>query len=287
MYPVVHRCMDWNYMKELPLVLTFNVCRVCLAARAANTRPSVYILVCVNNAGFAVHHVVRCCFCLNHGALDAALPNHTTHKLSLVSDRTCPHTDVVVANAQLADYATVGPRGLNDIFLRDQFVLAFGAPLVNHDGRCNCEVHTLWWKVVALRGKQYLLPDGGVWTWFVNMLSEEIERCTEGRQRSEREFIFTALVLQCNKMVRKGKDVCPFLTRRMDMWAAGELFMLRQEAQQCNRQLSASLSLVTWARTVVWDVQSFDAGGQGSFNHEIDDSAWWWRSSRPKGRSPG
>ena len=115
--------------------------------------------------------------------------------------------------------------------LREKFKWAFGTPLLNHDGGSDCEVRSLWWKVVALRGKRYSLPDGGIGTSFVNMLSEEIERCMEGRQRSQREFIFTALVLQHNKMVSKGRDVCPLLTRRMDMWKAGKLSELLQEAQ--------------------------------------------------------
>lgn len=69
-----------------------------------------------------------------------------------------------------------------------------------------------------LRGRQYSLPDGGIGTHFMNMLSEEIERCTIGQQKSKREFIFTALILQSNNMVRKGRGVCPLLSRGMDMW---------------------------------------------------------------------
>ena len=77
------------------------------------------------------------------------------------------------------------------------------------------------------------------------MLSEEIELCTEGRQQSEREFIFTALVLQRDKMVRKGKDIRPLLTRRMDMWEAGKLPELLQEAKRCDKQVVASWSPLT------------------------------------------
>ena len=134
-----------------------------------------------------------------------------------MSDGARPHTDKVDARAQPAGYAVFGPRGVNNIFLRDKFVLAFCAPLVTHDGGSDGEVRSLWWKVVQVRGKQYSLAGGGAGTRFVNMLSEEIKRCTEGRQRSEQEFIFTALILQRNKMVLKGKDVRPLLTRKMDM----------------------------------------------------------------------
>ena len=68
------------------------------------------------------------------------------------------------------------------------------------------------------------------------------ERCAAQQQSSEREFVLTALVLQRDKMVRKAKDIRPLLTRRMDMWEAGQLKELLQEAQRCDRQLATSLT---------------------------------------------
>ena len=65
----------------------------------------------------------------------------------------------------------------------------------------------------------------------MNMLLKEIEQCTDGRQASEWEFIFTVLILQRDKMVQKGKDIRPLLTRCMDMWEARRLAKLLQEAQ--------------------------------------------------------
>ena len=172
--------------------------------------------------------------CPNHGALDTALLSHPTHDSLLFVDG-CPPSDGVDANGQNTDDATVGPQQgcrANNIFQHEKFEQgAFGTLLLNHNGGFDCKVRSLWWKVVALRGKQYSLPDGGIGTRFVNMLSEEIERCTKGQQRSEREFIFTALVWQYHKMVSKGRDVCPLLTRWIDMWEAGKLSELLQEAQ--------------------------------------------------------
>ncbi len=132
-----------------------------------------------------------------------------------------------------------GLRGVDDVFLQLKFARAFGAQLLNHSGDGdNSEVRSLWWGSVALKGKQYTLPDGGVGTRFVNLLSEEIERCNEGRQRSEREFIFAALVLQRNKMVRKARDIRPLLKRRMDLWEEGKRLELLQEARRCDKQLA-------------------------------------------------
>ena len=135
--------------------------------------------------------------------------------------------------------------GADEVFLHEKCMQAFGSPLLNHEGGPDSEIRSLWWEVVTLRGKQYALPNGSVGTRFVNMLSEEIELCTEGRQQSECEFIFTALVLQRDKMVRKGKDIRPLLTRRMDMWEAGKLPELLQEAKRCDKQVVAGLSPLT------------------------------------------
>ena len=96
-----------------------------------------------------------------------------------------------------------------------------------------------------MRRKQYELPDGNVGARFVNILAEEIEKCNSKQQPSEREFIFSALVLQRNKMIRKARDVRPLLMRRMDMWEDGQLKELLHEAQRCDRQLISSLSPMT------------------------------------------
>ena len=124
---------------------------------------------------------------------------------------------------------------MDDTFLKERFAHAFGAQLLNSAG----DDSSLWWGAVSLKGRQYALPEGGVGTRFVHMLSEEIEQCNEGWQRSEWEFIFTALILQRNKMIRKGKDIRPLLTRQMEMWEAGRRHELLQEARRCDKQLTS------------------------------------------------
>ena len=74
---------------------------------------------------------------------------------------------------------------MNDTFVCEKFELAFGAPFLNHDGGFDCEVCSLRWKVVTLRGTQFFQPDGSIGKCFMNMLSEEIERCPNVWQRSE------------------------------------------------------------------------------------------------------
>ena len=114
-------------------------------------------------------------------------------------------------------------------FLEMKFQDAFGASLVNSEGVPDSATRAIWWDAVSLRGKQYALPDGNAGSRFVNILADEIESCNAGRQPSEREFIFTSLVLQRNKAVRKAKDIRPMLMRRMDMWEGRQIRELLPE----------------------------------------------------------
>ena len=158
-----------------------------------------------------------------------------------VGDTFCePDIDHSTANRTDGPFDDSG----NDRFVEAKFQDAFaiGASLVNCEGGPDSEIRKILWDVTALRGKQYDLQGGGVGTRFVNLLAEEIERCAAQRQSSERELVLTALVLQRDKMVRKAKDIRPLLTRRMDMWEAGQLKELLQEAQRCDRQLATSLT---------------------------------------------
>eukprot|EP00117_Sycon_ciliatum_P000153 scpid67399/ scgid6335/ len=108
---------------------------------------------------------------------------------------------------------------------------------LSNEGGPNSDIRSLWWKTGALRGEQYEIPDGNVGLRFCNILADEIERSNSKRQSSEREFIFAALVLQRNTMIRKEKDIHRLLTRRMDMWEAGQLSELLREAEHCDQQL--------------------------------------------------
>lgn len=127
-----------------------------------------------------------------------------------------------------------------DPFLREKFTQAFGALLINSEGGTDSEIRKMWWRAVALRGKQYSLPDGAIGTRFVHMLSAELEACTAGRQSSEAEFVFTSLILQRDKMVRCGRDVRRLLARRMDTWDSGRLQELLHEAERCDKQLTTT-----------------------------------------------
>ena len=79
-------------------------------------------------------------------------------------------------------------------FLQRKFTQAFGAPFNVEENPVYVD-RSLWWEATSLRGKQNALRDGRVGTRFVRILAEEIERCIGGRQNSERQLLFSALVL--------------------------------------------------------------------------------------------
>ena len=98
------------------------------------------------------------------------------------------------------------------------------------------EIGLLHLEMGKLRGRQYFLPDGNVGKRFVNRLASEIEKNVNGLQHSERQFLFTALILQRKKSVHSGKDIRDLLKRRMDMWEEGKLKLLMDEAKKCGAQ---------------------------------------------------
>ena len=85
------------------------------------------------------------------------------------------------------------------MFLDEQFYAVFGVPLLNKDEGPDSNDRKLWREIVRLSGKQYTLPGERVGTRFVNMLGSEIESSTAGRQSSDREFLFTSLILQAKR----------------------------------------------------------------------------------------
>ena len=141
------------------------------------------------------------------------------------------------------DSADSSPSDLQ--YLNEKFDVAFGAPLLNHDGGPDDDDRRLWWQMVGLRGKQYALPGRRVGVRFVNILAAEIESCTAARQSSEREFLFTSLVLQRDKMVKKARDIRPMIARRLDMWESGQHRELLQEALRCDRQMKEAQTKMT------------------------------------------
>ena len=118
---------------------------------------------------------------------------------------------------------------------------AFGAQLVQgtQDGVSNDVWVCRWRRLVrAYSGSVYDLPGGNVGKEFVGMLVDEIMFVSEKVFCSERVIVFCRVVLQRDRMVKKGCDVRLLVKRRMEAWRVGKFDGLVEEAVRCTRSLS-------------------------------------------------
>ena len=72
------------------------------------------------------------------------------------------------------------------------------------------------------------------------MLTEEVSHLAVGNYPSECVLAFSSVVLQRDRMVRKGADVRRLLERRISLWREEKFDLLIQEAARCNQALQQS-----------------------------------------------
>ena len=119
-------------------------------------------------------------------------------------------------------------------------VEGFGSSMVKSDALDrSCVWCARWLKVVRLYGRVYAIPGGAIGKKYVGLLSEEVMHVAVGNYPSDRLIVFSAVMLQREKSVRKGKDIRRVLERRMDLWKRSEYDLLLQEAIRCDQSLKS------------------------------------------------
>ena len=84
-----------------------------------------------------------------------------------------------------------------------------------------------YWNILShLKGKQYSLPGGAVGRKYVDLLSDEIGQVGAGNYTFDCLIVFSALILQRDKMIIKSADVCRVLERRMKLWSENHFDLL-------------------------------------------------------------
>ena len=78
------------------------------------------------------------------------------------------------------------------------------------------------------------------WKQYVELLCEELQYLSLGTYRSERLLVFCSLMLQRDRLVRKGCDIRRLLERRMKLWRDEQFDVLLQEAVRCDQSLRNS-----------------------------------------------
>ena len=87
---------------------------------------------------------------------------------------------------------------------------------------------------MRLNGKHYTLPGDSIGRKFVDALSTELSYFVLGQHPAEHCFMFSSVVLQRDRMIRKGNDICHSLEKRLKLWQGEKFDLLIQEAVLCD-----------------------------------------------------
>ena len=93
---------------------------------------------------------------------------------------------------------------------------------------------TRWLTITQLTGLHYFLPTGVVGRRYVTTLTVEIELLSQGIHASERLIVFSSVILQRDRMVKRAKEVRLTIDRRLSMWSEEKCDALVQEAVRCD-----------------------------------------------------
>ena len=92
-----------------------------------------------------------------------------------------------------------------------------------------------WLAITHLKGRLYHVPGGSIGRKYVDLLSTEISYLAAGNYSSERLMVFSAVILQRNRMVRKGADIREVMEKRKEKWTNEEYDILVDEAVICDK----------------------------------------------------
>ena len=85
---------------------------------------------------------------------------------------------------------------------------AFGATLLRSDGGCR---KGLWCsrqvRIIQHSNKQYVLPGGSISRKYVDLLAEEVQQLADGNFPSKRVIVFSSVMLQHDRVIKKGSDI--------------------------------------------------------------------------------
>ena len=72
---------------------------------------------------------------------------------------------------------------------------------------------------------------------YVDQLSVEMSHLAAGNFPSDRLMVFSAVILQRNRMVRKGSDIRRVMEKCLEMWSNDKFDALVEEAFKCDKTL--------------------------------------------------
>ena len=95
---------------------------------------------------------------------------------------------------------------------------AYGDKLLNCDGGPRDSVWCQRWSVIVQHmGQHYSLPGGSIGKKYIDLLCEELQYLFLGIYHSERVIVFCSVMLQQDRLVRKGCGICHLLEKCMNL----------------------------------------------------------------------
>ena len=120
-------------------------------------------------------------------------------------------------------------------YIDDFMTKAYGGTLLISDGDDRSSQWCQGWEaVVKLNARHYVLPGGLVGQNFVDMMTAELNHLTLDHYPAERCLVFGFVILQKDRMIKKGSDIRRLLEKHLTLWQEDKFDLLVQEATQCD-----------------------------------------------------
>ncbi len=123
---------------------------------------------------------------------------------------------------------------LDDKEVDDMMVNAFSGSLCHSDDDLsNDDVwYTRCGAISQLSSRHYDIPCG---RRYVDFLCDEVNLLSKNSSSSERLLVFSSVVLHCDNLIKRTRDVVRTLNRLLDMWSDNMFDLLVQEAVRCDK----------------------------------------------------
>ena len=118
-------------------------------------------------------------------------------------------------------------------------VKAYGCTLFFSDGGDRSSPWCQRWKV-RLNGKHYALSGGSVGRHFVDALSAELNYFALGQYPAECCLVFSSVVLQRYRIIKKGNGICHLVEKWLKLWHKEKFDFLIQEGVRCDHSVCST-----------------------------------------------
>ena len=211
------------------------VCKRCVCARARRPCTSCLPL----SSGRCVNSLANRQDSLSSTESLSAVDTLTVHVNLRPTDSTAdPSCCDTSASIQVDDsfHSSSSLPSNSDLSIHDRMNRAYGATLINSDGGSRDTPWCIRWaRIIQLSGSHYTLPGGSVGWKYVDLLTDEVNHLAVGNYPSERVLVCGSVILQRDKLVKKGADIRRLLERRIILWQQDNFDVLLQEAERCDK----------------------------------------------------